>query len=586
MVSYKSRKSRRSANKKFRGDRVTLLLVLSFIIAAGIIFRLFSVQILASDHYQALAQDQHELYAELVPQRGDVIVQDSSSPSGEFTLASNKELFLIYAVPREVEDRGEAAAKLKDIIGMDEGEIMDAIGEDEEDPYQPITNNLDKGQADRVRELGLSGIRLQPESVRFYPNDSLASHILGYVGYMADDSFGGVLGLENYYEEELAGQRGQLFAEKDARGQWLPVGERSLTEAHDGDTLVLTIDRTIQFHVEEKLRETVEKHSAESGSVIVMDPKTGEIIALANYPDFNPNAYGETEDVSNFNNRAIFDLYEPGSTFKVIQVAAGIESGKISPGTTFNDSGSLTIGAYTIYNYENKAYGEMTVQEAIEKSDNIVLAQIAQTMGADLISSYFDKFGFRELTGIDLSKESENYIKPANEWKEIDIATSGFGQGLTVSPIQLITAVSSFANNGKIMRPHVVKAIKHPDGEVEEIEPEFVRQAVSGKTALTMSAIMRSSVKNGFASPADVPGYAIAGKTGTAQVASEDAKGYDPNKKIVSFIGFPVDNPEFIMLVKIDNAKGDYVAGATVAAPLFKDISEFIFEHWGIPPSE
>jgi len=202
-----------------------VLLVLSFIIAGAIGFRLFSVQVLATDHYQALAQDQHELYAELVPERGDIIVQDSSSPSGEFTLASNKELFLVYAVPREIEDKGETASKLKDIVGLEEGEIIDAIGDDTEDPYQPIADHLDKGQADRVRELELPGIRLQPESVRFYPNESLASHILGYVGYLADDSYGGVTGLENYYEEELAGQRGQLMAEKDARGQWLPIGE-------------------------------------------------------------------------------------------------------------------------------------------------------------------------------------------------------------------------------------------------------------------------------------------------------------------------------------------------------------------------
>ncbi|MFC1721893.1 peptidoglycan D,D-transpeptidase FtsI family protein [Patescibacteria group bacterium] len=570
---------------KARGDRVIVLLVLLFIIAGGIIFRLFTVQIMAADHYQALAQDQHELYAELIPERGNIIVQDSSSPSGTFTLAANKELFIVYAVPREVENKDRVARELKDIVQLEEDEIRQAIGDDENDPYQPIKKHLDKGQADRVRDLELSGIRLQPESVRFYPNDSLTSHVIGYVGYMADDNFGGVTGLENYYEEELAGERGQLMAEKDARGQWLPVGDRTLQEAVDGDTLVLTIDRTIQFHVEEALRETIEKHSAESGSVVVMDPKTGEIIALANYPDFNPNEYGEVEDVSVFNNRAIFDLYEPGSTFKVIQVAAGIESGKISPGTTFDDPGSLSIGSYTIYNYENKSYGTMTVTEAIENSDNVVLAKIAQTTGPDIISDYFDKFGFRELTGIDIAKESENYIKPADEWKEIDVATSGFGQGLTVSPIQLITAISAFANNGKIMRPHIVQAIESPDGEVQEIKPEFVRQAVTGKTALTMSSIMRSAVANGFASPADIEGYEIAGKTGTAQVAAEGKKGYDENKKIVSFVGFPVDNPVFIMLVKIDNAKGDYVAGATVAAPLFKDIAEFIFENQGIPPN-
>jgi stage V sporulation protein D (sporulation-specific penicillin-binding protein) len=563
-----------------------ILLILSFVITGLIIWRLFSVQITSAGHYKALAQDQHQLFAELVPERGEILVQDASSPSGTFTLVSNKELFIVYAVPREITDRDEAARQLSDIVKMSAEDIISAIGDDIERPYRPIKKQLDKGQADMIREAKIAGIRLQPESVRFYPNDNLASHVLGYVGYLADNSFGGVVGLENYYEQELAGQRGKLQAEKDARGQWLPVGDRSLVAATDGASLVLTIDRTIQYHVEEKLRKTVEKHGADGGSVIIMDPKTGEIMALANYPDFNPNRYAYTEDVSHFNNSAIFDLYEPGSTFKIFPVAAGIETGKISPGSTFDDPGSLKIGSYTITNYENKAYGQMTVQEAIEKSDNIVLAQIAQTIGVDIINQYFDKFGFRELTGIDTSRESQNYIKPAKDWKEIDLATSGFGQGLTISPIQLLTATSAFANQGKIMRPHFVKEIIYADGKREKIEPEFVRQAVTGKTALTMSAIMRSAVKDGFANLAEIPGYAIGGKTGTAQVAASGQKGYDPNKRIVSFVGFPVDNPVFIMLVKMDNPKGATASGVTVSVPLFKEIAEFIFENKGIPPTE
>jgi cell division protein FtsI/penicillin-binding protein 2 len=489
-------------------------------------------------------------------------------------------------VPREIDDVAEIVQPLHEVTGLDPAEIINKIGADKDDPYQPIAHHLDKGQADRIREMNLKGIRLQPESVRFYPNSALACHLLGYVGYDMNNKLGGVTGLEKYYETELAGQRGELQAEKDARGQWLPVGERTFQEAQDGSDLVLTIDRTIQFKAEEMLKEAVEKHSADNGSVLIMDPRTGEIIALANYPNYDPNNYQDVEDIGVFNNSAIFDRYEPGSTFKVLQVAAGIDSQKITPETTFNDSGSLQVGSYTITNYENRSYGELTVTQAIEKSDNVVMAQVAQTLGVEVIDQYLDRFGLRKLTGIDVAQETENYIKPEKEWKDIDVATSGFGQGVTVTPIQLMAAVASLANNGKMMQPHVVKEIRHPDGQVEKIEPQFVQQTVQGRTALSLVAIMRSSVKNGFAKPADVPGYEIAGKTGTAQVASADRKGYDPNKKIVSFIGFPAGNLTFVMLVKIDNPKGPEEAGVTVAAPMFRDLAKFIFAYQGIPPTE
>ncbi len=567
-------------------DRSLILLGIVFVIAGIMVVRLFNIQVLAAPHYQALARDQHELYEELVPKRGSILVQDSTSPTGTFTLAANKDLYLVYAVPREIGDVTEVARQLHEIIKMEPEEILDKIGTDKDDPYQPIAHKLDKGQADQIQGLNLKGIELQPEGVRFYPNGPLACHVLGYVGYDMNNKLGGVTGLEKYYEEELSGQRGELLAEKDARGQWLPVGEKTMERAQDGSDLVLTIDRTIQFKAEEMIKKAVEDHGAENGTVIVMNPKTGEIIAMANYPDFDPNKFQEVENIKVFNNTAIFDRYEPGSTFKVLQVAAGIDANKISPETTFNDTGSIQVGSYTIYNFENRSYGNLTVTQAIEKSDNVVMAQIAQTLGPEVINHYFDQFGLRKLTGIDMAKETENYIKPESEWKDIDVATSGFGQGVTVTPIQLVAAVASLANNGKMMQPYVVKEIRHPDGTVDSLDPKFVQQTVQGKTASALVSIMRSSVKNGFAKPADVPGYEIAGKTGTAQVASSDRKGYDPNKKIVSFIGFPSGDPEFVMLVKVDNPKGAEEAGVTVAAPLFKDLSKFIFSYRGIPPTE
>lgn len=567
-------------------DRSLILLGIVFIIAGIMVVRLFNIQVLAAPHYQALAKDQHELYEELIPKRGAILVADTSSPTGTFTLAANKDLYLVYAVPREIGDAAEVARQLHEILNMEPGEIIDKIGTDKEDPYQPIAHKLDKGQADQVRALNLKGIELQAESVRFYPNNTLACQVLGYVGYDMNNKLGGVTGLEKYYEEELSGQRGELLAEKDARGQWLPVGEKTMERARDGSDLVLTIDRTIQFKAEEMIKKAVEDHGAANGTVIVMNPKTGAIIAMANYPDFDPNKYQEVENIKVFNNAAIFDRYEPGSTFKVLQVAAGIDANKISPETTYNDSGSLSVGSYTIFNYENRSYGNLTVTQAIEKSDNVVMAQIAQALGPEVINHYLDQFGLRKLTGIDTAKETENYIKPQSEWKDIDVATSGFGQGVTVTPIQLVAAVASLANNGKMMQPYIVKEIRRPDGTVDSIDPKFVQQTVQGKTAAALVSIMRSSVKNGFAKPAEVAGYEIAGKTGTAQVAASDRKGYDPAKKIVSFIGFPSGNPEFVMLVKVDNPKGAEEAGVTVAAPLFKDLSKFIFSYRGIPPTE
>lgn len=566
--------------------RVKAIMLVSLFFAALIAVRLFTVQILAHDQYAELARSQYEILQDLVPTRGDVLIEDPASPDGYYTLASNKELFLLYAVPRDLEDIGETAAKIESVTGMQKDEIIGKLSVDRNDPYEPIMHKLDKGQADRIKEMNIPGISVQSESVRFYPNGTLASHILGYVGYDQNNQISGIGGIEGYYNDVIGGEMGKLEIEKDALGQWIPVGKKSLVPAQNGVDVVLTIDRTIQYKTEELLEEAVDNSDALGGSVIVMDPETGEILSMASYPDFDPNKYNEVDNINVFNNKAISDLYEPGSTFKVIQVAIGIDTVKISPETTYEDTGSLTIGGYTIYNYENKAYGTLTVTQAIEKSDNVVMAQIARFLGAKTIYDYLLKFRFDELTGIDLDKESQNKLRDPDKWKEIDIATSGFGQGVTVTPIQLLTAISSIANNGNMMKPYVVKKVIKTDGTIEEKSPELLAQPISPSTASIMSSMLRSSVEKGFAKPADVNGYKIAGKTGTAQVVLEGQKVYNSSKRIVSFIGYPYENPSFIVLVKIDHVSGESASGVTIAVPLFKKLAEFIFTYKGIPPSE
>lgn len=568
--------------------RINFLLVVVFILAAACVVRLFDLQILKYKNFIVLAEGQHSLQENLIPERGKIYVQDRESQD-LFPLAINEKLNLVYAVPKIIQtstnNLEEVAEKLEPLLEISKEELQSRL-EKLDDLYEPLKHEVSDETRSKIEELEISGIEFQPESHRYYPEKSLASHILGFVGYV-DDQKKGQYGVEGYYEEVLSGKAGYITGERSATGMWVSIGNMSLEPAQDGDDLVLTIDRVVQYKIEKELAWAVQNYGATKGSAIVLDPKNGEILALANFPNFDPNQYSEVEDANVFKNSVIYDIYEPGSALKPILMGAALNTELVGPYTTHNCTGSVKVGKYTIHTSDMKAHGKETMTEVLENSCNVGMVYVTQLLGIDRTVDWLYKFGLSELSGVDLDTEILASIPPKEKWNEVDLATCGFGQGaITVTPMRLITAFSAIANGGKLIQPHIVKKIIHPDGTEEIIKSNVVREVLSPSTAATLSAMMVSAVKNGVAYPAYIPGYRIAGKTGTAQVPSKDKPGYDPDKKITSFVGFgPIDDPKFIILIKFNFEKGN-VWGATTAAPMFKRLALELFKYYQIAPSE
>ena len=581
--SYQKRKKAETKLGKKSDLRLQSLMVVTVLVVIVVFFKLFDIQILKNQYYSALASDQHQIYEDLVPHRGTVYIEDRFSKTIN-PLVVNKKMYLIYAVPKQIEDPLEAARDLSSILEVPESELYERLSK-EEDAYEPLKKEVPEDRRNEIVEKNIKGIHSQPQEVRYYTENEFASHILGFVGFDGEEKKGRY-GIEGFYEDQLSGERGFLAAEKDALGRFVVGGEKLYSEAQDGDSMVLTIDRVMQYKVEKILKEAVEEFGAEKGSIILMNPQNGEMIALANYPSFNPNEYSKVEDVDVFTNSAIYDLYEPGSAFKPIIMASAINLGLVSPHTVFDDSGSLKVDKFTIHNSDFAANGKITMTQVLEKSSNIGMAYVGEMLGEERIHQYLERFGFLDFTGIDLDSEATTDVPPPRKWSTVDYATISFGQGIAITPMRLVNATAALANGGNMVKPHLVKKLIHADGSEEVIDTSFQRQAVSSSTADTVTAMLVSVVENGLGAPAKVPGYKIAGKTGTAQVAAKGKKGYDPDQKITSFIGYgPVEDPQFVMLVKFNNPGGD-VWGANTAAPVFKRVAEEFFTYYQIPPTE
>jgi stage V sporulation protein D (sporulation-specific penicillin-binding protein) len=576
----------RKKNTKREEDnnyRINILFVVIAIMISAIVVRLFDLQVLKNSYYVALASGQQQIFENLIPERGEIYVEDKFSKE-LYPLAINKKLNLAYAIPKKIEDPEKTAEKLEPILEISKDELMARLSK-EDDLYEPLKHKLSDEEVERIKNEDLDGIYFQPEEWRYYPDKELASHMLGFVGFV-DDKKRGLYGIEGYYDDLLSGKEGYLESEKDALGRWVSVGNKFIQDAEDGSSVVLTMDRLIQYKIEKYIEEAVHEFGAEKGSVVVADPKTGEIIALAGFPDFDPNKYSEVEDVDVFRNSVIYDLYEPGSVFKPVVVAAAMDAGLVGPGTVFKDEGSIKVDKYTIKNFDGKANGMVTTTNVLENSINTGMVQIAQLLGKDRMFKYMSQFGFTDMSGIDLDVEIPTSIKDPKKWANSDLATASFGQGFSITPMRLITAYMAIANGGKLIQPHIVKKVIKPDGSEEITKIKEIKQVISPNVSATLSAMLTSVIENGQADSASVPGYKIAGKSGTAQVPNENKAGYDPNKKITSFIGFgPTDDPKYVMLVKLDNPKGD-VWGATTAGVVFSRISQELFQYYQIPPTE
>jgi cell division protein FtsI/penicillin-binding protein 2 len=629
------RNQKRKRIAQVDNSRLHVVMAIIFLLSFAVIVRLYSLQVMKYDLYTAIAANQHEVSNKLAPNRGKIFIQDNivSNEDGLYPVASNKEFALVYAVPKVITDPDLVAEKLFEIFDRVavEKEVDELLEDDalfstsstivltvidkenieefkkikreseiqlrqeaiiekyvvklskEDDPYEPIKRKVDEETLAAIAKENIKGINYIMETFRYYPEKNIGAHILGFANY---DNIGRY-GLEGFFNDELTGIAGSVKTERSAEGKLIIINDREHTKQQDGSDLILSINRSIQFTACTKLKSAVEKYNAEGGSVIVMDPMSGAIISMCNYPDFDPNIYSEIPDVNVFNNSAIFDAYEPGSTFKTFTVAAGIDQDRIKPSTIYNDKGYIMIEGWNkpIKNsdFETKGgYGWVDMNTVLADSLNTGTIFIQKKVGDDMFADYVKRFGFGEKTGVELETEGISNIVNLNRNRKrpIEMATASFGQGITATPLQMIAAYSAIANGGILFKPYLVEEVVNSQGERTRTQPVAIRRVISERTALLVSGMLVNVVDGGHAKLAGVNGYFIAGKTGTAQVAE---KGEYGDKTVHSFVGFaPVDDPKFVMLVKLD-APTEVKFSASSAAPLFGELAEFILSYYKIP---
>lgn len=583
-----SNSSHRVRNIKKPYDRLKILSVFFIIITAIVIVRLADVQIWQHKWYEALASKNHDFYKDLFPNRGEIYVLDPYTEDGLHKIAMNEDLSVVYANPWQIEDKDRAVEELGPLLGISEEELEKKLEpkkleNDRKDTYEILKRKISGYEKKAIEDLEIKGINFTSEAWRYYPDDSYTAHITGFLG-MNESEKVGQYGLEGYFNDELKGTAGYLESEKDAGGRFIAIGDKFVEEANDGDDLYLTIDKNIQFFACDKLAEAVEKHGANKGTVIILEPQTGAVLALCDAPSYDPNEYSDVESLDIYIDSAVADQYEPGSVFKSFALGAALDLGKISPYTTYEDTGAVKIGKYTIKNSDGKAYGVQDMNFVLAESLNTGSIFAVQQAGNEAWYQYVAKFGFGEKTGIELSGEGNGNITSLEEFKDIYAATSSYGQGITVTPIQLITAYNTIANGGNLMKPYIVATRVKANGHQEKTEPQVIRQVISAQTASTLGAMLVNVIDSGHAARAAVDGYFMAGKTGTAQIPKENGVGYDKNRHKDTFIGFgPVSDPKFIILTKIDEPK-DVLWSAGSAAPLFGQIAEYLVDYYQIPP--
>ncbi|MFQ5854496.1 MAG: peptidoglycan D,D-transpeptidase FtsI family protein [Anaerolineae bacterium] len=543
----------------FRSQQRLVMLATALLAAALLITgRLAYWQVIIQDGI--LAGDASPIQT-LAPRRGAIFDRRG------YPLAVELYTYTISASPNQIDDPAETARQLARWIDLPMEDIWNTI-RDPEQRYALVARNVDAATGEGIMALNLPGVELTIEPQRSYPNSALAGHLFGFVNQESVASFG----LEEYYDRELSGRQGSWGGE---------VLQHRLVPARAGYDLVLTIDRVIQAAVEEKLAALVDQYSAIGGTVVVMDPNTGAILAMASYPPFDPNRYATTPE-DRWANPAIAAQYEPGSVVKVLTVAAGLDAGVIAPDSTYEDVGATEYGGAKIRNWDHIAHGTTTIARMLQLSLNLGAVHIADALGRDRFYDYMRAFGLGQPTGIDLAGESPGLLRTPHHhtWYPADLATNSFGQGVAITPLQLTVAVAAIANGGTLIKPYVVDRIMDGKTVVRQTRPTAIRQVISQQAAEDTTDLMISVVENEVQG-AIVPGYTVAGKTGTAQIPVRG--GYDARGTIASFVGFtPADDPQFIVLVKLD--RPDLDRGAWTAAPLFREIAVELVQLLDIPP--
>lgn len=571
------------------GARVATAAAVTIFLLTLVGIRLFVKAVVAHGETLNRAEQQYLVKQTIEPERGTIYVTDYESAlakgkadqSSWSPLAANRLSYSLSVVPRNIKDPRQAAEALSSWAEIAVEELYDKIN-NKKLYLPPLKKGLSEEQKDQLTELDLPGMLLIEEENRYYPEGPLGSHIVGFVNAEKVGNYG----VEQAYDEDLRGSGGEVLAERDVRGRLLSA--ESQKPVRDGSDLVLSIDRNVQWYVEKSLTGAINTFQADSGTVVVLDMDTGGIIAMASYPNFNPNEYSQVpqDEQSRFLNPAISAVWEPGSIFKTVVMAAALDHDTVEPETEGVFSNYVTVAGYDIHTAEDKAFGKETMTQVLENSDNVAMVWLAEQMGNEKMAETLVNFGFGEKLGVDLPGEVGGYLLAPRSWKDIYRATMSFGQGISTTPLQVATAMATLGNGGKLIQPHIVEKIISSDGTVTEVVPNVIRERViSAETSAQITAMMVSVVERGHGKRAKVPGYAIAGKTGTAQVPNPEG-GYYEDRHIGGFAGFfPADKPRFAMVVKLDQPKTVKFAESS-AAPTFGEIAKFMLNYYRIQPTE
>lgn len=548
-----------------------LLFIAFFLLFLAVIGKLFYLQVLNPKlSLEGLYLKDQKIF----PSRGKILDR-----LGE-PLVVNQPVYLLYFEPKKIIEEDKFIREIDQILKIGEASLEAAI--DKSKDWVAIKRDLDKTIKQAIEKLALPGVGFEQNFKRDYPEASLAAHLLGFVGkdYWGEDV--GYFGIEGFYNKDLIGLPGMFKSERDLLGRPILIGTQERIEPENGRDIYLTIDKSVQAIAKKKLLQGLESYQAKEGCVLIADPQTMEVLASVCLPDYDlSNYYLFSEDY--FKNSAISNLYEPGSIFKPLVMAAAIEEKAVKTNDFYNEEGPVKIGEYSIRTWNDKYEGKISMTRILEKSSNVGMVYVGRRLGDKKLYSYLQKYGFGRLTGIDLQGEGTGYLKPINQWYPIDFATVTFGQGIAVTPIQILRAFASLINGGKLLQPHLVKKISL-DTKEREIEPRLEGKTISNFTSEVIKKMMVSTVENGEVKWAKPEGYQIGGKTGTAQIPI--AGRYDPAKTIASFIGFaPVDKPKFIALVILREPKSS-PWGSETAAPLFFEIAKDLLVYYNIAPEQ
>jgi cell division protein FtsI (penicillin-binding protein 3) len=549
------------------------MVVALFVVLGVVAGRLVWLQTAKAAEFSIAAGKQRTQAVTLTPRRGAILDREGEP------LAISVDARTVYATPRSIKDPRAVAAMLARYLGGDEATYLKRVTRNSGWVYVERKVPLEKAQPLQaaLKAAKLSGIGFAEDSRRVYPCGDLACQVLGFVGI--DDT--GLAGVERQYNDILGGKAGHEIAERDAKGNPIPGGVTVDEDPVDGKDIVLTIDKEIQYQAQLQLAETVAKNGAKSGSVIVMDPRDGSILAMASTPTFDPNAYRDAKGDAK-KNKAIADTYEPGSTVKALTAAAVIEQGLFTPRSMFHLPPTLKVADVTIHEAHPRGSVDWSLTQIVTQSSNVGAVKLGQALGPRRLSDYFARFGLLERTGVDFPLEAKGQMPAYGSWSHSTIANVPFGQGVSVTEIQLARALGAIANKGLLTTPHFLASVR------DDPTIKFgwtTRRAISATTAATVTEVMRKVVADGTGKSAAVPGYDVAGKTGTAQKALAGVRGYAKGQYIASFAGFlPAEDPRVLIVVTIDEPHAGLIYGGSVAAPMFSALAGFAVGHLDIPP--